>query len=365
VLWNKWGHLLQVTRTIDLGREQEDHGLRNAWAAAISAVGVGALVGAVAWRFNGRTDHLVRYLIVAALVAFVLTPLTVSVYLSLYELTTRLLRSLRQDGVISAAAAGERLDKFARHTACRLNRWAVRAIAAVVATAYFAYGVISSRESMTSLLMGLLIFVGWAALAAILSLGVVTLIRMSIVCRAIGKLLREFPIHVQPGHPDSCGGLWIVGHMLSLVLYAAAILGGLGVVMIIAWHGTSLEPYHRPEPYLLMWFYVLLLPPALVNLLWQPHQLMRRHRDLILKPVAGVFDVMITDVKLSATENAGQLKAKADSLAEVSRQLTLLDDACPVWPLRMQRLRTVLVTAVLPVAVPIVSAVIAAFVTGE
>jgi hypothetical protein len=141
-------------------------------------------------------------------------PLTISVYLSLYELTTRLLRSLRQDEVISRAAAGERLDEFARNTTGWLNHRTVGAFAAVVATAYFAYGVISERESMTSLLTKLLIFASSAVLAAILYLAVVMLIRMWIVSRAIGKLLRKFPIHVQPLHPDGCGGLWIVGRML-------------------------------------------------------------------------------------------------------------------------------------------------------
>ena len=85
----------------------------------------------------------------------------------------------------------------------------------------------------------------------------------------------------------------------------------------------------------------------------------KNNRDLTLKPVARVFDAKIKAMRPSRTDDAQQLKGKADSLAEIKRQLELLDEACPIWPLHTKRLRIVLVTAVLPVVVPIVTAVIA------
>jgi hypothetical protein len=364
VRWAEWARLFQATRTIDLHQEQDDHGLRNARVATISAIAVGALVGASEWLVYGQTvSH--RYQFMAGPIgAFMLTPLIISVYLSLCELTIRLLRSLRQDGVISWPAAGKRLDDFARSTSARLNRPAVCAFSAVVAITYFAYRVkaywvIPEREdTMTLLLTKILIVTSSVVLAAVVYLGFVALIRLWIVSRAIGAIMREFPIHIQPLHPDGCGGLWVVGHMLRLTLYIAAILAGVGLSLIIGWRETPIPPIHRPEPYVLIGVYLLLFPSAFVNLLWLPHRIMEKNRDLTLKPVARVFDAKIKAMRPSETDDAQQLKAKADSLAETKRQLELLDEACPIWPLHTKRLRIVLVTAVLPVVVPIVTAII-------
>jgi hypothetical protein len=58
------------------------------------------------------------------------------------------------------------------------------------------------------------------------------------------------------------------------------------------------------------------------------------------------------------------LKAKNDRLEELSRQLKLLDDAFPAWPLRLRRLRPVVATAVLPVTIPVVVAIMSKLMTG-
>ena len=87
-------------------------------------------------------------------------------------------------------------------------------------------------------------------------------------------------------HPDGCGGLRIVGNLLSLVLCVAAVLGGAGLCIALALHGTAWAPAHRPEPYVLGGFYLVLLPLAFLHLLWRPHQLMDQRRDQLLKPVA-------------------------------------------------------------------------------
>jgi hypothetical protein len=60
----------------------------------------------------------------------------------------------------------------------------------------------------------------------------------------------------------------------------------------------------------------------------------------------------------SRDDDAAQLRAKAACLAEVARQLRMLDEAAPVWPLRTKRLGPVVVTAVLPVVVPLLATVL-------
>jgi hypothetical protein len=74
VRWAEWASRFQVTRTIDLHKEQNDHGLRNARVATISALAVGALVGATEWLVEGQTAYRRHHLIAGALGASVLTP---------------------------------------------------------------------------------------------------------------------------------------------------------------------------------------------------------------------------------------------------------------------------------------------------
>lgn len=366
---------------IDLEREPADHGLRNARAAVVAAAGVGALYGAKQWQVNRGSPFLVRYLVADALVAFVLTPLVVSVYLALPELVTRLLQWLRRDGVIDPAAAGKRLDEFAESLAEQLNR--VRKFAALLTVLYLAYVLHDAHLytlhhlhvtlTLTVSLATLFVVVSLVAQAAIFYLGLVAVAWLWYTSQAIGKLLRshrdqripaDFPIRVQPLHPDGCGGLWMVGHMLTLVLDAAAILASGGVGIFLALYGTAVTPDRRPELYLLGLFYAVLLPSAFFNLLWHPHQLMDQRRDEVLTPVAKVFDARIVTARPAPADKAEQLKDKADSLAELSRQARLLDEACPAWPLRTRRLQRVAATTILPVAVSVVTAALSKILTG-
>jgi hypothetical protein len=309
----------------------------------------------------------------------VLTPLVVSVYLALPELVTRLLQWLRRDGVIYPAAAGKRLDEFAESLGGQLNR--VRKFAALLTLLYLAYVLHDAHlytlrdlhVTLTVSLATLFVVVSLVAQAAIFYLGLMAVAWMWYTSQAIGKLLRshrdqripaDFPICVQPLHPDGCGGLWIVGHMLTLVLDAAAILASGGVGIFLALYGTAVTPDRRPELYLLGLFYAVLLPSALLNLLWHPHQLMDQRRDEVLTPVAKVFDARIVTARPAPADKAEQLKAKADSLAELSRQARLLDEACPAWPLRTRRLQRVAATTILPVAMSVVTAALSKILTG-
>jgi hypothetical protein len=372
-VWRTWRRSLAwaTTAAIDLEREPADHGLRNARAAVAAAGGVGALYGAKEWQVNPQSPFLVRYLVADALVAFVLTPLIVSVYLALPELVTRLLQWLRRDAIIDPAAAGKRLDQFAKDLRRQLGR--VWKVTALLTALYLAYALREAHVTVILSLATLVVVVSLIAQAALFYLGVVAVAWMWQASQAVGKLLRshrdqripdDFPIRVQPLHPDGCGGLWVVGHMLTLVLDAAAILAGAGVGISLALYGTAVAPTRRPELYLLGLFYVLLLPSALLNLLWHPHQLMDQRRDEILMPVAKGFDARIATTRPSPADNAAWLKAKTDSLSELARQLRLLDEACPTWPLRTRRLQRVAATAILPVVVSVMTAVLSKILTG-
>jgi hypothetical protein len=110
--------------------------------------------------------------------------------------------------------------------------------------------------------------------------------------------------------------------------------------------------------------YVFLLLSTFLNLLWRPHRLLRQRREQLLKPLANAFDAAIVAAQPPRADGKDRLKTHADDLAEISMQFKLLDEASPVWPLHVRQLRPILVTAVLPVAIPVVSALISKFFIG-
>jgi hypothetical protein len=361
-----WGWLNWATQPVDLHQPEADHGIRNAWIAATAAVAVGMLGGVQVWYFDGKKSQsqLVSYAVVHALVALVLTPLIVGVHLALPDLARRLLQRLRDDKVLEVRADSE-LDAVAPELGW-LNHTRLVLPAAVLAVAYLAYELATDQRDL-DLPMGAVVVGSLAAQAVLLYLGVVLTVRLGIVARAIGKLLRGLPLHLQPLHPDRCGGLWIVGRLFTLTLNVAALYGAaalcLGLVLA-AWHQAPLVAYRHPELTLLAVCYLALLPSAFLNLLWLPHQLLERRRSELLKPLARAFDHAIDAARPSPADDAARLRAKADSLAEVARQLRLLDQAWPAWPLRTKRLGSVVLTAVLPVVVPLLTTVLSKLLTG-
>jgi hypothetical protein len=357
--WLSW-----AIQPIDLHQQERDGGIRNAWIAVASAVGVGALNGGQVWYVYRNDPKLGLYVAVAALVAFVLTPLIVGVFLALPDLARRLLRRLREDEVIQVRSDRD-LDAVAPELGW-FNHKRLVVLAAGLAGVYFVWALANEQKDL-SIPIRAAVVLSLVVQAVLVYLAVVATCRLFILSRAVGKLLRGLPLRIQPLHPDNCGGLWIVGRMFSLTLNVAAGFGGVALCLgfaLDAFDQTTLTPYRRPELYLMALFYLCLLPSAFLNLLWLPHKLMEHRRSELLKQVAGMFDVAIDTVGRSSPDDAGRLRAKADSLSAIVSQVRLLDETSPKWPLRMKRLGPVVVTAVLPVAVPLVTTVLAKLVTG-
>jgi hypothetical protein len=96
---------------------------------------------------------------------------------------------------------------------------------------------------------------------------------------------------------------------------------------------------------------------------------MKERQEEVLKPVMREFRDAIRSTSPSATEdilgtdNARRLKAKADSLSAITSQSKEIANAYPVWPLRTRPLQGLIATAVLPVVIPVVTAIISGFLT--
>jgi hypothetical protein len=357
--WLRW-----AIQPIDLHQQERDRGLRNAWIAVASAVGVGVLNGGQVWYFYPNDPKLGSHVAVVALVAFVLAPLIVGVYLALPDLARRLLWRLREDRVIQVRS-DEDLDAAAPELGW-FNHKRLLVPAAGLAGVYFVWALANEKKDLY-VPIGAVVVISLVVQAVLVYLAVVATCRLFILSRAVGKLLRGLPLHIQPLHPDNCGGLWIVGRTFSLTLNVAAVFGGVTLCLGIALGAldqATLTPYRRPELYLMALFYLCLLPSAFLNLLWLPHKLMEHRRSELLKSVAGAFDATIDITGRSSPDDADGLRAKADSLSAIVRHVRLLDEISPKWPLRMKRLGPVVVTAVLPVAVPLVTTVLSKLVSG-
>jgi hypothetical protein len=355
----------RVTGTIELDKEPPRHDLLNAWIAVAAAVVVGAVLGLQDWQSVRDKPEFARYLFVDAVAAFVLTPLFVSAQLGLREIATSLLRRLDHDEVIGASETSENPNDFAKKLDKRLDHPLVVVGTALLTAGYLAYVLLDARNEMTSPPATLLIAITLVVQVALFYLAVLTIIQISIACRHIGRFLRRCTLNVQPLHPDRCGGLRPVGHMLGLVLTAATILGGAGLCIFLAVRDTPSGPIRRPESYVLAIFYFALLPRAFYNLLWVPHLRMKERQEDVLKPVMREFRdaVRPTSPPAPGTDNARRLTAKADSLSAITSQSKEIANAYPVWPLRTRPLQGVIATAVLPVVIPVVTAIISGLLT--
>ena len=186
-----------------------------------------------------------------------------------------------------------------------------------------------------------------AVQAALFFLGVLTVLRIWTVCRAVGRLLRDYRVQVRLLHPDGCGGLWPVGHLLSFVLYFAAVLGGASLFMFLALPDTPSALTRRPEPYALAFFYAMLLPSALLNALWRPHQRMVRRRQELLVPVAASFGDAVGSRGPGAAGDPAGLRAANDRWSRSAGTRSCWTRPARSGPLPARRLRTTLATAVL------------------
>jgi hypothetical protein len=103
------------------------------------------------------------------------------------------------------------------------------------------------------------------------------------------------------------------------LLYFTAILGGASLCIFLALPGTPSAFTRRPEPYLLAFFYALLPPSALINVLWRPHRLLVEWRERLILPVAKAFNDTIAAAGSVTTAEPGRLRGTTDLLSDISR----------------------------------------------
>jgi hypothetical protein len=184
------------------------------------------------------------------------------------------------------------------------------------------------------------------------------IVRLLVVLVFTNRLFHLFHIRVNPLHPDGCAGLGVLGRLLTVSVLIATALGAAAVGMSISLLSTGIHPLSRLENVILGAGYVVFTPLLLIGWLASPHRAMKKARDATLQPLADEFQRAIAQAVPSAQDDAAAIKADTDRLAELKRRYELLRDSFPIWPIRIQLLRSLVATAILPLIsslIPLVS----------
>ena len=335
------------------------------------ATGFGFMAGgtlAVALQLSNQ-DLVGHYIQLVSLVG-ILAALTLVTYLVLPDLLNALVSTLTASDVIGqarGAPSSNHLPEFIAGFSKTLNRrsWGVACL--LLSVVYVVYRardapLVASSSSVSANVWTLLAYC-FEALA--LYLGAMSIVRATIISLYISRLARCFEFLVRPLHPDGCGGFRPIGHLFGRFVELTALFTLVTVGLAQATQETGGDWIERPEWWWGLGFvYLILLPMFTIALLQVPHRAMVRARDTAVHPLSGIFEAFVEKVRPVAGDTAEQISSKNEQLSQIKLQAEKLKEAYPVWPIETMRLKQVAITALLPIIIPVVTAIILRFVPG-
>jgi hypothetical protein len=178
---------------------------------------------------------------------------------------------------------------------------------------------------------------------------IISAIRFVISLRFTSELFHAFPVRLNPLHPDGCGGVGAIGRLLThSVLVAVMIaMGAAGMAFVASASGVKV--LERPETWLLGIGYLITIPALFVGWLAEPHRAMKAARDVALHRLSEQFTRAMSETMSSSCEDSATIKASTDRLTEMARQCGFLKATIPVFPVRMDAARWLLLTSLAPV----------------
>lgn len=342
------------------------------WALNVAvATGFGFMTGvtlAVALQLSNQ-DLVGHYIQLVSLVG-ILAALALVTYLVLPDLLNALVSTLTARDVIGQARGASSFNHFAEFILRfeeKLNRrsWGVACL--LLSMMYVLYRVryapLVASNSYESAQVWTFLTYCFEALA--LYLGAMSIIRTTIISLYISQLSRRFEFLVRPLHPDGCGGFRPIGHLFGRLVELTALFTLVTVGLAQATQETGGDWIRRPEWWWGLGFaYLILLPMLTIALLLVPHRAMVRARDTVVDPLSRTFEAFVEKVRPVAGDTAEQISSKNQQLSQIKLQVETLQKAYPVWPIETLRLRQVAITALLPIIIPVVTAIILRFVSG-
>jgi hypothetical protein len=171
----------------------------------------------------------------------------------------------------------------------------------------------------------------------------------------------DWPVHIQPLHPDGCGGFRLLTDIAVTIALFAATMGMAAVLVVLA---DSIL-FGRPLSTARMMVVVVLqtlTPLAFLTCLYRAHRVMKAAKETMLREIHEVFEDSFAALRgrLSRREMTREATEEAlglESLHGIVRGL-------PVWPTNTQMLTQVLLSIALPLGLLLLQVVLEQVVWG-
>jgi hypothetical protein len=182
-----------------------------------------------------------------------------------------------------------------------------------------------------------------------------SVMRLLLAMVFINWQLYLFALRVKPLHPDGAGGLGALGRLLWL---SVGIMLWEALLLVAAILSRNLHWLSLPEMFLLGAIYIVLTPTILIGWLIFPHRAMVNARDETLQPLADAYQQALTETISSAERNKQNVIAETRQLAALKQRYDLARDTFPTWPLEISTLSRIGATVILPLVLPLITALI-------
>jgi hypothetical protein len=170
------------------------------------------------------------------------------------------------------------------------------------------------------------------------------LIKVLVTALAIRRVF-DWPIDVQPLHPDGCGGLRLFTEIAVTIALFAATVGGAVVLIVMAdliLHGKA----PAPGPVLVAVLVETMTPLVFFTCLYRAHRVMKAGKEAMLSRVHARFQKAFHELQQELDGDGG--------IGEASEEIVRLDavhqvvQRLPVWPTNTQMVMQVLLSVALP-----------------
>lgn len=295
---------------------------------------------------------------------FIIFPLLFLIYLLIPASIVGLFNTLKANGVIGEhrghQPGAETYEKFVQKLVTWMNTrwWTVAAVVIIVFYTLFRL-LLLEPQSPSPVPYWLRV----SAIVIYLPLMYATfmsVVRLLLALVFTNWLFYLFTIQVKPLHPDGSGGLGSLGRILWIsvvIMLWDALLFSAGLI------SSNLRWFSLPEMFLLSAIYLALTPSLLIGWLVFPHQVMLKARDEALQPLADEFRQALVQSMSLAEHNTRKIVAVTNHLVALKQRYDLVRDTFPTWPLEINKVSRLVLTAILPTLLPLILPLMASLIS--
>lgn len=293
--------------------------------------------------------------LVILLQTFIIFPLLIFIYLLIPSSISDLFNTLKANGVIGEhrdyQPGTETYGLFVQKLIVWMNTrwWTATAFVISFSYAFFRLLVLEPK-SPSPVPYGLRVSAIIMYLPAIYAT-FMSVVRLLLALIFTNWLFNLFTIQVKPLHPDGSGGLGSLGRILWL---SVVIMLWDALLFSAAFISSNLRWFSLPEMALLGAIYLALTPSLLIGWLVLPHRMMLKAREKALQPLADEFRQALMQSMSSTEHNTHKIIAVTNHLVALKQRYDLVRDTFPTWPLEINKVSRVVITAILPALLPLI-----------